>query len=59
MTAAKKKRNSTELQTTISISKDKKCLIALDLKNKFSPENTDAKLEAKNGPSEDCYSSLR
>jgi hypothetical protein len=46
MTAAKKRRNSTQLQITISISKDKKCLIAPDLKKKFSPENTDAKLEA-------------
>jgi len=59
MTAAKKQRNSTELQITISISKDKTCSIASDLKKKISPENTDAKLEAKNGPSEDCYSSLR
>jgi hypothetical protein len=31
MTAAEK-RNGTELQITISISKDKKCLIASDLK---------------------------
>jgi hypothetical protein len=34
MTAANKQRNSTELQITISISKDKTCSISSDLKKK-------------------------